>query len=95
MVKADSDWIRIVEKNITEVKQSFPFGIPLINISFAVDFVVQLDASISIGFDFEYLEGKRHVFTISVKAGEVYSDTIDLVEKSYEFCFYAMGRIGL
>lgn len=95
MVKAESDWIRIVEKNITEVKQSFPFGIPLINISFAVDFVVQLDASISIGFDFEYLEGKRHVFTISVKAGEVYSDTIDLVEKSYEFCFYAMGRIGL
>lgn len=95
MVKAESDWIRIIEKNITEVKQSFPLGIPLINISFAVDFVVQMDASISVGFDFEYLEGKRHVFTISVKAGKVYSDTIDLVEKSYQFCFYAMGRIGL
>ena len=95
MVSQESDWIRIVEKNITEVKQSLPFGIPLINISFAVDFVVQMDASISIGFDFEYLEGKRHVFTVSVASGKVYADTIDLVEKSYEFCFYAMGRIGL
>lgn len=95
MVGAESDWIRIVEKNITEVKQSFPPSIPLINVSFAVDFVVQMDASISVGFDFEYLEGKRHVFTISLKAGKVYADSIDLVEKAYEFCFYAMGRIGL
>lgn len=95
MIKAESDWIRVVEKNITEVKQSYPFGIPLINISFAIDFVVQMDASISVGFDFEYIEGKRHVFTISVKAGKVYSDTIDLVEKAYEFSFYSMGRIGL
>lgn len=95
MINAESDWIRVVEKNITEVKQSYPFGIPLINISFAVDFVVQMDASISVGFDFEYIEGKRHVFTISVKAGKVYSDTIDLVEKAYEFSFYSMGRIGL
>ncbi|MBR7132315.1 MAG: InlB B-repeat-containing protein [Clostridia bacterium] len=95
MVKAESDWIKLLEKNITEVKKSIPFGIPLINISFSLDFVVQLDASISVGFDFEYIEGKRHVFSISLKAGEVYSDTIELQEKAYEFCFYAMGRIGL
>ncbi len=95
MVTQESDWIRIVEKNITEVKQSLPPSIPLINLSLAIDFVVQLDASISIGFDFEYIEGKRHVFTIKLKARDVHSDTIELVEKAYEFCFYAMGRIGL
>ena len=95
MVSAESDWIRIVEQNITEVKKGIPLEIPLINISFAIDFVVELDASISVGFDFEYIEGKRHIFTVSVKAGKVTTDTIDLVEKAYEFCFYAMGRIGL
>ena len=95
MLSAESDWIRIVEINIVNVKKSLPFGIPLINIHFAVDFVVDMDASISVGFDFEYIEGKRHVFTMSIKDRSAYSDTIDLQEKAYQFCFYSMGRIGL
>jgi len=95
MLNQESDWINIVEYNITEVKKSVPFEIPLINISFKADFVVKIDASISIGFDFEYVEGTRYVFTVDVKAGEVRSNTIQLQEKAYQFCFYAMGRIGL
>ena len=95
MLGAESDWIRLVEINIVNVKKSLPFGIPLININFAVDFVVDMDASISVGFDFEYIEGKRHVFTMSIKDRSAYSDTIDLQEKAYQFCFYSMGRIGL
>lgn len=95
LVSNDTDWVRVVEYNITEVKKSVPFGIPLINIHFNVDFVVEMDAALSIGFDFEYVEGKRHVFTLSVKDRTAYSDTIDLQEKTYQFCFYAMGRIGL
>ncbi|MBR5571056.1 MAG: InlB B-repeat-containing protein [Oscillospiraceae bacterium] len=95
MLNAESDWIRVVEYNIVEVKKSVPFGIPLINISFSVDFVIDMDASISVGFDFEYIEGKRHVFTVAVKDKDIYSDTIELKEKTYQFCFYSMGRIGL
>ena len=95
IIREDSDWIKVVEYNIVEVRKSFPFGIPLININFSVDFVVEMDAAISVGFDFEYIEGKRHVFTVELKDQNVYSDTIDLKEKSYQFCFYAMGRIGV
>lgn len=95
MLNTESDWIRVVEYNIVEVKKSVPFGIPLINISFSVDFVIDMDASISVGFDFQYIEGKRHVFTVSVKDRDVYADTIDLKEKTYQFCFYSMGRIGM
>lgn len=95
MLNQESDWINLVEYNITEIKKSVPFEIPLINISFKADFVVKIDASISIGFDFEYVEGTRYVFTVDVKAGEVRSNTVQLQEKAYQFCFYAMGRIGL
>jgi len=95
LVTSDTDWVRVVEYNIVEIKKSVPFGIPLININFSVAFVVDMDAALSVGFDFEYIEGKRHVFTMSIKDRSAYSDTIDLQEKAYQFCFYSMGRIGL
>ena len=95
LVTSDSDWVRVVEYNIVEIKKSVPFGLPLININFSVAFVVDMDAALSVGFDFEYIEGKRHVFTMSIKDRSAYSDTIDLQEKAYQFCFYSMGRIGL
>ena len=95
LVTSDTDWVRVVKYNIVEIKKSVPFGIPLININFSVAFVVDMDAALSVGFDFEYIEGKRHVFTMSIKDRSAYSDTIDLQEKAYQFCFYSMGRIGL
>ena len=95
MINAESDWIEIVRYNIVNVESNQPFGIPLMVIIFQVDFVVQMDASISVGFDFEYLEGKRYSFTVEVLDKNVYTDTIDLVAKTYQFCFYAMGRVGL
>ena len=95
MLNMESDWINIVEYNISEVKKSVPFEIPLINIAFSADLVIKIDACISVGFDFEYVNGTRHVFTIDVMDREVHTDTITLQEESYQFCFYAMGRIGL
>lgn len=47
MLSAESDWIRIIEYNIVEVKKSVPFGILLITIGFEVNFVVEMDASIT------------------------------------------------
>ena len=95
LVTTDTDWVRVVEQNITEKQKNLPFDIPLINITFTVDFVVEMDAALSVGFDFQYIEGKRYVFTMSIKNRTAYSDTIDLVEKAYQFRFYSLGRINL
>ena len=95
LVTTDTDWVRVVDYNIVEVTNNIPLGIPLINVNFTVDFVVEMDAALSVGFDYEYIEGKRHVFTMSIKNRSAYSDTIDLIEKAYQFCFYSMGRINL
>ena len=95
LITQDTDWVRVVEYNIIKIKKSIPFGIPLININFTVAFVVDMDAALSIGFDFKYLEGTRHVLTVRLKDRSTYSDTIDLVEKTYQFCFYSMGRVHL
>ena len=95
MVRTDTDWVRVVEQNITEKQKNLPFDIPLINITFTVNFVIEMDAALSVGFDFQYIEGKRYVFTMSIKNRTAYSDTIDLVEKAYQFRFYSLGRINM
>ena len=95
MIKAESDWIKIVEANLFEVDQGVPPALPIIRFGVSVDFVIQLEAAVSIGFDFEYLEGKRYTFSVNVTKGNVSSDVITLQEETYEFCFYAMGRLGI
>ena len=95
LVSTESDWVKVVEQNITSVQKNLPFDIPLINVNFTVDFVISMDAALSVGFDFQYIEGKRHVFTMSIKERSAYSDTIDLLEKAYQFSFYALGRINM
>ena len=95
LVSTDTDMVRAVDINIVTVQRNLPLEIPLINLNFTVDFVVEMDAALSVGFDFEYIEGKRHVFTMSIKDRNAYSDSIDLVEKTYQFRFYALGRIKM
>ncbi|MBQ7916765.1 MAG: InlB B-repeat-containing protein, partial [Firmicutes bacterium] len=95
MIKAESDWIRVVECNLVEVDQGVPPMLPIIRLGYAIDFVVQLDASVSVGFDFEYLEGKRYIFNVNITEGSVSSDTVTLQEQTYQFTFYAMGRLGI
>ena len=95
MVKAESDWIGIVEQNVADMNVGVPPALPIIRFGYAIDFVVELDAAVSIGFDFEYLEGKRYTFSVNITKGTVSSDTIVLKEETYEFSFYAMGRLGI
>ena len=95
MINADSDWIKIVDKNIFSSTINVPFGIPIIRIGLSADFVVEMDASISIGFDFEYTEGNRYSYTVEIFARNAYSNTVVLKEKAYSFSFYTMGRIGI
>ena len=95
MIKAESDWISIVEQNLVDVNVGVPPPVPILRFGYAIDFVVELDAAVSIGFDFEYLEGKRYIFNVNVTKGKVSSDVVTLQEETYEFSFYAMGRLGI
>lgn len=93
MMDADSDWVRVVEQNIVDTEQRIPPPFPIIAVNTEVDFVVKMDACMSVGFDFEYKTGKRYTYTIDVFAGAVYNDTVSLLEETYKFDFYAMGRL--
>ena len=95
MMNAESDWVQIVEQNIVQNKQQVPPALPIIAISTEVKFVIKMDACMSVGFDFEYMTGKRYTYTVDVFAGAVSNDTVTLLEETYEFDFYAMGRLQI
>lgn len=95
MLEEEADFLKIVDAQMFEKKIYCSPEIPIICIEFQADFIIEMEACVSIGFDFEYQTGKRYVFTIDVFDMKAYSDTITLVEETYEFCFYAMGRLGV
>ena len=95
MMKGESDWVRVIEQNIVDNEQQVPPPFPIIAINTEIDFVVKMNACISVGFDFEYMTGKRYTYTIDVFAGAVYNDTVTLLEETYQFDFYTMGRLEI
>ena len=95
MLEADSDWVRMLEQNIVDQEWRLPPALPIIAVNAEANFVVKMDACISIGFDFEYQTGKRYTYTVDVFAGQVYNDTVSLLEETYEFSFYTMGRLAV
>ena len=95
MLEADSDWVRMLEQNIVNQEWRVPPALPIIAVKAEANFVIKMDACISIGFDFEYQTGKRYTYTVDVFAGQVYNDTVSLLEETYQFSFYTMGRLAV
>ena len=95
MISADSDWVRMVEQSIIDQEWRIPPALPIIAVNAEANFVIKMDACISVGFDFQYQTGKRYTYTVDVFAGQVYNDTVSLLEETYEFSFYTMGRLAV
>ncbi|MBQ3530413.1 MAG: InlB B-repeat-containing protein, partial [Oscillospiraceae bacterium] len=95
MLEEESDFLKIVDAQLFEKKIYCSAEIPIICVEIQADFIVEAEACVSVGFDFEYKTGKRYVFTIDVFDCKASSNTITLIEETYEFCFYAMGRLGI
>ncbi len=95
MLESEAEWVNLIEKELVKKELHTPPMLPIIAIKFAATFVVQVKASVSVGFDFEYVNGKRYVYHVNVFAGNISNDVIDIQEETYEFTFYAMGHLGI
>ena len=95
MLEEEADFLKIVDKQLFEKKIYCTQVVPIICVEIQVDFIIEMEACVSIGFDFEYMTGKRYVFTIDVFDMNATSKTITLLEETYEFSFYVMGRLGI
>lgn len=93
MLEKETDWITLVEKEICTAE----INIIGLVIYCRADFVVRADVNIAMGASLQYEVGKRYSFwfKIGLFKPEAGSSTMDLVDESFAFQFYVMGKIGL
>lgn len=94
LLRQETDWITLIEEPIFK---DVEVGIKAIGIGIEGNFVVKTDMSIAIGSKLEYETGKRYSFWFRVglftpTAG---SSTMDLIDESFAFQFYVMGKLGV
>lgn len=93
LMKNETAWVTLVEKQIFEAGYSFAGG--LVSVKFALDFVIRANVNISIGFSMDYLVGKRYSFWIDIFGKTSGSKVIDITDEKFAFKFYVMGYLGL
>lgn len=95
MLKQESQWITLVDKNVFSMSKRVPAECPIIEIETSMDFVIRMNAAASVGFDFEYKNQKKYVFVLDVFARSVNSDVINLQEETCNMSFYALGKVAV
>ena len=93
MLEQETDWITLVEAEMGKVEACLE-GV-CIGVEFT--FMVRADVSLAIGSNLQYEVGKRYEFwfEIGLFAPTAGSTTMDLLDESFAFQFYVMGRLGL
>ena len=94
MVEKETDWVTLFNEDLYNSPEICIYGISM---SIDVDFVVRADLSLAIGSNMQYEVGKRYEFYF--KFAPFYKNagcnTMDLIDESFAFQFYVMGRLGL
>ena len=93
MLEKETDWVTLVEQEMFRVDVNI-LGMV---IYCKADFVVKADINIAMGTSLEYQVGKRYNFwfKIGLFKPESGSTTMDLVDESFAFQFYVMGKLGM
>ncbi|MBN2827161.1 MAG: InlB B-repeat-containing protein [Tissierellales bacterium] len=67
----------------------------IVKFGFTAEFVVSLNADISLGAQFSYEKGTRYAYTFMIKSSLYSKSTTNLLSERYEFTLYAMGTVAI
>lgn len=94
MLENETDYVNLLDKTIVEQKAWVdPFCI--IAYSFQIDFVINANVNVALGCNLEYMSGTRYNFWFEIKAKQAGNSSMDLMDETFQFQFYAMGHLGL
>lgn len=94
LLEKETDWVTLVEKEMFNQSSPPEFGVM---IGIQGKFMVRADLNLAIGSNLQYEVGKRYNFWFRVGLFKPTSgsSTMDLIDESFAFQFYVMGKIGL
>ena len=93
MLEQETDWITLVEEEICTAEVNVLGMVIYVK----AEFIVRADINIAMGASLQYEVGKRYTFWFKVGLfkPEAGSSTTDLIDESFAFQFYIMGKIGM
>lgn len=91
MLDVESSWVPLVEQNLFKMD----YTIFIVAIGIQADFIIKANVNIALGFNMEYVVGKRYGFWFNLFAGTSGNYEVDLLDEKFAFQFYVMGTIGL
>ena len=94
MLKTDTDYIEIFNKSVFN-QEGWVDPLCIIAYNIEVNFKIYADINIMLGANMEYMSGTRYIFWFKVVEGKAGSATVDLIDETFEFQFYVMGKLGL
>ncbi len=94
MLKNETDYVTLVEKNLFE-KKGHVDKLCIIAYEFKIDFVVNVNLNLALGCNLEYMSGTRYNFWFAIKAKTAGNSTMDLIDETFSFQFYVMGHLGI
>ena len=93
MLEKETDWVTLVEEEICTAEVNILGMVIYVK----ADFVVRADMNIAMGASLQYEVGKQYNFwfKIGLFKPEAGSTTMDLIDESFAFQFYVMGKLGI
>lgn len=94
LLEKETDWVQLVDKQLFDSHSPQEYGVM---IGIQGKFVVRADLNLAIGSNLQYEVGKRYNFWFRVGLFKPTSgsSSMDLLDESFAFQFYVMGKIGL
>ena len=94
LLEKETDWVTLVEQEMFNQHTPEKFGVM---IGIQGKFMVRADLNLAIGSNLQYEVGKRYNFwfRIGLFKPTSGSSTMDLIDESFAFQFYVMGKIGI
>jgi uncharacterized repeat protein (TIGR02543 family) len=94
MLGNDSDWIPIVDQELTS--QSGPIDtLHILEYNVKLEFLIKANANVALGSAITYETANRYTYNVRIFDRTVTSDTAVLVPEHYTFTLYVMGTLGL
>ena len=94
LMEKETDWVTLVEKEIFTRNTPECYGVV---IGIQGKFMVRADLNLAIGSNLQYEVGKRYNFwfRFGLFKPSSGSSSMDLIDESFAFQFYVMGRLGI
>lgn len=94
LLEKETDWVTLVEKEMFNQHTPEKFGVM---IGVQGKFMVRTDLNLAIGSNLQYEVGRRYNFWFRVGLFKPTSgsSTMDLIDESFAFQFYVMGKLGI